>query len=377
MNVVERATAEALAGLGHEVELITRRNAPDDPDLVELTPGVWLRHLTAGPQTPLAKSEIDEHIPEFSDRLGDLGPYDVVHSHHWMSGVAALPHAHNWGIPHIQSYHSVAALPGSPLSDGEPPESPARVPGEALVARESQAVVAISAAEASTVIQRCGADPDKVRIVPPGVNLDLFRPLHPGEDGWAPTVAHRPSNGYVLYAARLQPLKAPDLAINALACLPPDIRPHLVIAGDVSADFAAYEAQLIELVAQQGLTDDVSFVGPQTRVALATLMRSARVMLVPSHSETFGLVALEAAASGTPVIAASAGGLREAVAHGQTGQLMDSRRPSDWADALTLLITNPQRLRQMSIVSRVHARRFTWEWAAIQLASLYRDLVDG
>ena len=375
LNVVERATADALADLGHRVDLITRRAHPDEPDAVELRPGVTLRHLTAGPERPLPKSEIDAFIPEFSDRLGRLDPYDLVHSHHWMSGVAALPHARAWGVPHVQSYHSVAALPGSPLAEGEPPESPGRVPGEALVARESQAVVAISAAEARTVIERCGADPDRVCIVSPGVDHDLFRPLRPDERPWTVTGAPCP-RGFALFAARLQPLKGPDLAIRALAGVDPAIRPHLVIAGDVSADFAAYEARLLALVDDLGLADQVSFIGPQPRPELARLMRAARLVLVPSHSETFGLVALEAAASGTPVIAAAAGGLREAVAHGETGQLMDSRRPEDWANAITYLLTEPRLLERQGVVARVHSRRFVWRWSAARLVSVYTDLLE-
>ena len=374
LNVVERAQADALARLGHQVDLITRRNSPEDPDSVELSPGVVLRPLTAGPEQPLAKSLIDAHIPEFSARLAELGPYDVVHSQHWMSGVAALPNARAWGVPHVQSYHSVAALPGSSLAEGEPAESPARVPGEALVARESQAIVAISAAEARTVIERCGAEPERVCIVSPGVDLDLFRPLRAGEEP-RPCAHPGTANGYVLFAARLQPLKGPDLAIRALACVEESIRPHLVVAGDVSDDFAAYEARLLRLVSELGLAESVSFVGPQSRPELARLMRSARIVLVPSHSETFGLVALEAAASGTPVIASAAGGLREAVAHGETGQLMDSRHPEDWGAAITHLLTTPGLLGRMGTVARVHARRFVWEWAALRLAAVYDDVI--
>lgn len=376
MNVVERSLALALAELGHTVDLVTRRSHPDDPDAVDLAPGVVLRHLDAGPRTPLPKSVIDDHIDEFSAGLARLDGYDLFHSHHWMSGVATLPVAARCGVPHVQSYHSVAALPGSPLSAGEVPESARRVAGEALVARESALVVAISAAEADTVIERCGADPDRVEIVSPGVDRDLFRPLAPGEDAWTPPVPA--PNGYVLFAARLQPLKGPDLAIGALAAVDPAIRPHLVVAGAASADFADYSDNLERLVQSLGLAGQVSFVGPQRRDRLARLMRCARIVLVPSHSETFGLVALEAAASGTPVIAASAGGLREAVAHGETGQLMDSRESADWGRAITLLLTTPGLLPRMGTVARVHARRFDWGWTARRLAALYsRLLTDG
>lgn len=377
MNVVERAQAEALAALGHRVELVTRRSAPDDPDEVELYPGVVLRHLDAGPSTPLPKSVIDDHIEQFSAGLAGLPRTDLLHSHHWMSGVAALPVAADWRIPHVQSYHSVAAPVGSPLSAGEPPESPRRVPGEAAVARGSQAVVAISAAEAQTVIDRCGADAERVSIVSPGVSQELFHPLRPNEQRWGWPVEDPQAwpHGYVLVAARLEPLKGPDLAIQALARLDPEIRPHLVVAGDASDAFRGYQQELHTMVAQLGLVSQVTFLGAQPREDLARLLRGARVVLVPSHSETFGLVALEAAASGTPVIAASAGGLREAVAHGVTGQLMDSRRPEDWALALTRLLMVPGLLERMSVVSRVHSRRFDWGWAALRLSAIYEGLL--
>lgn len=377
MNVVERCQAEALSRLGHRVDLITRRSDPSEPDEVELWPGVVLHHLPAGPPARLAKSEIDEHLDEFSAGLGRIcDSAQVIHSHHWMSGVAALPVAEELGIPHVQSFHSVAALPGSPLSAGEPAESPRRVPGEALAATRSQAVVAISAAEAQTVIDRCGADPERVFIVSPGVDHELFRPLREAEPTWQPPSRHLPA-GYVLVAARFEPLKGPDLAVQALANLDPEIRPHLVIAGGASAAFASYEAELRAMVVNSGLAGQVTFLGPQAREELAVLLRGARVVLVPSHSETFGLVALEAAASGTPVIAASAGGLREAVAHGVTGQLMDSRRPQDWALALTRLLLVPGLLPRMSAVSRVHARRFDWGWSAQRLVGLYEELVGA
>lgn len=372
MNVVEHHQAFALARLGHRVDLITRRSDPAQPDVADLSDAVRLLHLPAGPPERLAKSLIDAHIEEFSAGLAGLGAgYDVLHSHHWMSGVAALPVARSWGVPHVQSFHSVAALPGSALSEGEPPESPARVPGERLVATESDAVLAISAAEARTVVERCGAEPGRVSIVPPGVDRAVFHADPPADVPAASTNDH----GYLLYAARLQPLKGPDLAIGALAEVPSQLRPDLLIAGDVSADFAAYEADLHALVAAHGLTDSVHFIGPQPRERLAALMRGARIVLVPSHSETFGLIALEAQSCGTPVIASAAGGLREAVVHGETGQLMDSRQPEDWGTAITRLLSKPARLDRMGVVATIHARRFDWDWTARLLAAHYRRLL--
>lgn len=379
MNVVERHTAEALAELGHTVELITRRSAPDQPDHVDLGGRVSVRHISAGPATHLAKSAIDAYVDEFRTSMAALGPYDIVHSHHWMSGMAALPLARRWGVPHVQSYHSVAALPGDYLSEGEPPESPGRVAGEALLASESDLVIAISAAEARTVVARCGADPNRVVIVPPGVDAQLFRPLATDEPKWTWPHERGPacSKGYILFAARLQPLKGPDLAIAALALVPEELRPHLVVAGEVSQDFAAYADELTAMVERLDLGDYVTFKGSQSRSCLAEMLRGARLCLVPSHSETFGLIALESAASGTPVIASAAGGLREAVVHGETGQLMDSRLAIDWASAMIRLLADPELLGRMGTVARIHARRFSWHTTAECLTDAYERLLES
>ena len=426
MNVVEWSEALALAEIGYEVDLLTRRADSGQPDVVDIAQGVRLLYLDAGPATALPKSEIDQYIPQFGAELRRLPGYDIYHCQHWMSGIAALDVAHEYGAPLVISYHSVAAHPGRDLSEGEPPESPRRVPGEYRLAKESDHVIAISAAEARTVIFRCGAAPDKVSIIPPGVDLNLFHPIGPG--GAQARFAERKTvaqearsasvselygkkigtidNGmrkhsmqsnnselknlacaqagpidedqrpYLAYAARLQPLKGPDLAIRALASIDPAIRPRLVIAGAQSLDFADYAAELRTLVRDLGLNDDVSFIGPQSRTDLADLFAHASLVLVPSYSETFGLVALEAAACGTPVIASAAGGLREAVVHGESGQLMDSRNPEDWAQAITSLLVEPQTLARMGVVARVHARRFTWGSMARQVADVYESLLS-
>lgn len=373
MNVVERHQAEALGALGHHVELITRRADPSLPELMPLAPNVTLRHLDAGPARPIAKSAQEELVGEFSQRLAGLGGYDLVHSHHWMSGVAALPVARSWGVPHVQSFHSVAAPPGSPLGDGERPESPGRIAGEALVAQQSDLVVTISRYEAGVAVSRCHADPASVIEVAPGVDSAMFRPLRPGEERLAP--GRTSARGYALFAARLQPLKGADLAVAALARVPQELRPDLVIAGEVSADFADYLRQLRGLVREAGLEQQVCFLGPQPRDELARLMRSARLMLVPSHSETFGLVALEAAASGVPVLASHAGGLDEVVVDGETGRVLE-RDPQVWAEAMSALLADSSLAADMGRAARRRALTFTWSAAAERLEQLYRGLLD-
>lgn len=373
MNVVELHQARALADLGYSVDIATRRADPGQPDVTDLGGGVRLLHLDAGPNEDLAKSAIDAHIAEFSAGLAALPPYDLIQSHHWMSGVAALPVARAWDVPHVQSYHSVAAHPGSPLSAGEPPESDARVAGEALIARESDAIIAVSTAEARTIIERCGADPDRVTVIPPGVDLAMFRPAAPSDRRpacpWCGSEA-----GYVLMAARLQPLKGGDLAIRAMAELPEAERPDLMIAGDVSADFADYRAEIEKLIDRLGMRNHVHFVGAQSRADLAALMRHSQALLVPSHSETFGLVALEGAASGVPVLASSTGGLREVVVHEETGYLMHDRDPGAWGRDLARLLRNEPLRTRMGVIARVHARRFAWPDIGVRLAAAYERI---
>jgi len=293
-----------------------------------------------------------------------------------MSGVAALPVAARWGVAHVQSFHSVAAHPGSPLSAREPPESPLRLAGEALAAREADASSTVSTAEARTVIERCGGDPDRVIVIPPGVDLDEFRPASRSELRPAcPWCGSR--TGYVLMAARLQPLKGADLAIRALAQVPAVVRPDLVIAGDISVDFADYRAEVEDLIVSLGMSHHVHFVGAQSRTALAASMRHSQALLVPSHSETFGLVALEGAASGVPVLASSTGGLREVVVHEETGYLMHDRDPATWGGALARLLSDEPLRQRMGVVARVHARRFAWPDIARRLSSAYETIAAG
>ncbi|MEO6310224.1 MAG: glycosyltransferase [Leifsonia sp.] len=403
MNVVVRHQAEALGALGHSVEILTRRSSPDQPRETQLAPGVTLRFLSAGPAASVPKGEHEKFIDEFRMRMGTLGPYDVVHSHHWFSGMAALPLAHHWGTPHVQSFHSIAADASTPLSAGERPESPGRMTGEAWLARESDAVVAISEAEAHTIMSRLGGPASRVATVPPGVDGVLFHPAvdEPvgGLAGWLEASAGEPlddtadglfdgptpdltagfaaGRGYAVVAARLQPLKGIDLAIEAIAAVPAELRPDLLVSGDASADFDGYVDELKALASRRGVLQRVHFVGPQPRSELARLFRGALVVLVPSHSETYGLVALEAAASGVPVVAAASGGLREAVVDGVTGIVLGSRDPAVWAAAIADIVANPQSARMLSEAARKRAEHFSWGRSAEGLLEVYRGLLRG
>ena len=364
MNVAVRATALELGALGHTVDIVTRRTAPEQASVHLIAPNVTMHHLTAGPVERRIKGEHEGFIAEFGTALDAFGHVDILHSHHWFSGMAALDVARNRGIPHVQSFHSIAAEITTPLSEGERPESPGRMDGEALLAQKSDAVIAVSAAERTTIVDRLGAPESRVVVVHPGVDSALFSPL----DTPSP---ERP--GYVVVAARLEPLKGIDLAIAALAALPATDRPELVIAGGPTTGHESYPAELRSLAAEAGIT--AYFVGPQSRSDLAALLRGARMLLVPSHSETFGLVALEAAASGVPVVAMRSGGLVEAVEHGTTGLLIDSRDPSSWTDAIGRLLADPAMATALGTAGRQRALTFPWRRTALATLDVYADLL--
>lgn len=374
MNVVVLEEARALARLGHRVDLVTRRTGDEEPAVEEVSEGIRLVRLDAGPAAPLAKSEMEQAIAPFRTALsahlaGMDRPWDVIHAHHWFSGVAALQVARDARIPLVQSFHSVAAPEGSSsLVAGEPAESSGRIAGERRAARESDLVVAVSDAEALTVRERYDVRPDRLAVVRPGVDTAEFSPR---PDGAEPSDAAP----VILFAARLQPLKAPDLAIEVLARLGADPAPRLVLAGAASDDFAEYPGELRALARDLGVEDRVEFRGPVSREDLATAMREASVLLLPSWSETFGLVALESQASGTPVIAwRCAGGVAEAIGDG--GIVLESRDPDVWAHATETVLTDAARRGRMVRAARDFAEHRTWDISATELVGVYRRVLD-
>ncbi|WP_193104337.1 glycosyltransferase [Brachybacterium sp. FME24] len=373
MNVVVLEQTRALAGLGHHVDLFTRRRDPDSPAMVDVSERIRLHHLDAGPAAPLAKSDMEQAISPFRDALHGIladGSYDLVHSHHWFSGVAALPVARELGLPHLQSFHSVAAPDGAGTLDaGEPAESAGRIPGEQFVATGSELVVAVSEAEARTISERYGVPGERLSVVRPGVDVDRFRPCA--------DVDERRRRPTLLFTARLQPLKAPDLALEVLSHLDPALGARLVLAGGVSQDFQHYLEELTARARALGIEDRVEFVGSLGRDELAEEMRCAGALLLTSWSETFGLVALEAQASGTPVVAwRCAGGVQEAI--GPEGLVLSSRDPDIWAEAVQSLLGDAEGYASAVRSAREFAATRTWEAAAETLAALYaRTLATG
>ncbi len=371
MNVVELNWALSLGKLGYKVDMVTRRNGPS-ADCVEISENVRLFNLAVGPRKPVAKSEQEQFIEGFGKELGDWldGPgagTQLFHSQHWFSGVAALPIAGASDIPHVQSFHSVAAPADiTDLSAGEQAESPARIAGEKQAANESDLIVSVSEAEKQTIVERYEVDVEKIAVVHPGVDLELFRPLTPSERHW------NWAGCYALFAARLEPLKGAELVIEALAKMTD--RPRLVIAGQAASEFAGYADQLEDLAVELGVADEVIFLGTQKREELARMIRGACVLLNPSYSETFGLINLEAAASGVPVIASRVGGLKESVADGVSGILLDDRNPRNWAEAIKTFTGSARTRAKYAQSAREFAEKYSWPASAKHLADVYEQI---
>ncbi|MET0991687.1 MAG: glycosyltransferase [Lacisediminihabitans sp.] len=382
MNVAILSVAEQLAARGATVELLTRSEGP--AQISTVAPGVTLYELQVGPPGPLPKERLAEVVDEFGEAVailtGRSAPrYDIIHAHYWLSGLAVLPVALELGIPLVESFHTVAALKNATRDIGQPAESERRVMTEMFLAGQVSAIVAGSAAEATALIDLAKAPADRVWVVPPGVDLDRFRPAQtdtaPDDDGSRLRASLSiPTDRHILaVVARIQPLKDQELAIRALALLPAD-RPVLVIAGEATPGEEGYLERLRSLTAELGVADDVRFVGALDRPAVAALLASASLTVIPSRSETFGIVALESAASGTPVVAFRGSGLVESVADGVSGVLVPSREPQEWADAIALLLGDPSRLTELSSTARHHAEAFGWAATAASLLGLYASL---
>jgi D-inositol-3-phosphate glycosyltransferase len=378
MNVYIVEVSKRLAGLGVEVEIFTRATDSSLPSCVEMAPGVKVRHITAGPFEGLSKEELPSQLCAFTNGVlraeaaHPPGHYDLIHSHYWMSGQVGWLARERWGTPHVHTPHTLAKVKNRLIAEGDRPEPKARVIGEEQVIAESDRLVANTRFEAQDLVSCYDADPTKLAVVQPGVDLARFRP---GPAAAARARLGLPATGHIVsFVGRIQPLKAPDVLIAALSHLTGhDVT--VVICGGPSGSGLERPTALIELAASLGVTDKVRFLPPHTGDALADLYRASDLVAVPSHNESFGLVALEAQACGTPVVAAAVGGLVTAVQDEVSGLLVNGHNPRDWADVLDKLLSSPARRLQLSVGAVRHASNFSWDRTAEGLLRVYREAV--
>jgi D-inositol-3-phosphate glycosyltransferase len=378
LNVYVVETARRLAQRGTEVEIFTRATDGSQPETVRLADGVLVHHVPAGPFEGLSKEDLPGQLCAFAAgmmRTAAARPehwYDLVHSHYWLSGQVGWLAADRWNVPLVHTMHTMARVKNAQLADGDTPEPRGREIGEAQVVQAAASLVANTEEEAAQLVDLYDADADKVHVVNPGVDLDLFTP---GDRHQARAhLGVRQDATVLLFVGRIQPLKAPDVLIKAVAHLvhrDPELRRRLVVAvlgGPSGSGLAAPEA-LQQLAEQVGVADLVTFAPPVSRSDLAQWYRAADLVAVPSHSESFGLVAVEALASGTPVVAADVGGLPVAV--GDAGVLVQGHEPWRWAQIIEGLLHDPARLAELTDRAPAHAARFSWEHTVDDLQSVY------
>ena len=385
LNVYVVEVSKQLARRGIEVEIFTRAVCRDTPAEVELAPGVLVRNVVAGPFEELDKNALPGQICPFTFGVlrteADFAPgrYDLLHAHYWLSGQVAAVAAERWGVPLIQSMHTLGKVKNLALASGDCAEPGIRIRGEAEVVAAADRLVANTTEEARQLVELYGAIPRRVETVSPGVDLSVFRP--------SPTAEARrrlglPADAVVLvFAGRIQPLKGPDVVLRAAASLLrlcPDLAGRLVVVfvGGPSGSEVGAPGRLDGLASDLGLSGCVRFEPPCPQSELADWYRAATVVLVPSHSESFGLVALEAQACGTPVVAAAVGGLRTAVRDGFSGVLVDGHDPAVWARVLAGLAGAPRWLASLSRGALAHASAFGWPATADRLVEVYTGAMD-
>ena len=381
MNVYIVETAKRLADLGVESEIFTRSTSGDLPPTVEIVPGVTVRHVPAGPFEGISKEDLPGVLCSFTtgvlraEARQDPGHYDLVHSHYWLSGQVGLVAKDRWGVPLVHSMHTMAKVKNAWLADGDTPEPSARVAGEAQVVGCADRLVANTPAEADQLREFYDADVDDVAVVFPGVDLGVFTP---GDKRAARRRLGVALDAHLLlFVGRIQPLKAPDVLLRAAARLvadAPHLRDRLVVAvvGGPSGSGLAHPEHLEKLSADLGIGELMLFSPPADQLRLADWYRAADIAVVPSYNESFGLVAVEAQACGTPVVASSVGGLTTAVADGRSGILVDGHDPRDYAQVLSRLLADPPLRDRLGRQGVARAAELGWQQTAEAMLDVYR-----
>jgi D-inositol-3-phosphate glycosyltransferase len=411
MNVYVRELVSSLAQAGVECDVYTRAWAEGLPDVVRVEPGVRVVHVPAGPRAEVPKEELPGIVGEFArgviDHLRAGEGADALHANYWLSGVAAHEAKHELDLPLVSTFHTLARV----KADADITESWERVQAETAVIGCSDVIIANGEEEATDLQRHYGASADRIEIIPPGVDHAFFSPgdrdgaraalgWTASNHGTASNYGTRANRGskasrtsrasrmskeggrgaaqhpVLLFVGRIQPLKGLDVAIAALAELNDSTAELVVVGGPSGADGPAELAKVLELVERLGVSDQVRFVDPQPHHLLSTWYRAADMVIVPSRTESFGLVALEAAACGRPVVAASVGGLRTIVDDGVTGFLIDGREPTDFAESVDRLLRDPELSASMGRAAAKRAAGYTWSTAAARLRRVYGDLTS-
>ncbi len=386
MNVYVVESAIKMASSGVKVDIFTRAGSPDLPESVEIADGVTVRHLGAASHNSLTKEELPSQVAALtSDMMHVLAKfpsnyYDIIHSHYWLSGQLGWMVAEQTGIPLVHTMHTMAKVKNQNLALGESPEPQTRAIGEEQVVQAATALIANTDAEAAALVSLYDACPDNVFVVPPGVDLGRFT-QGAGKAAAREKLKIAQDAMMIAFVGRIQPHKGPDVLIRAAAEMvlhSPFLRAKLaiVIVGGVSGSKKDELDKLQQLAASLAISDLVHFIPPVARENLPDWYRAADLVCVPSYSESFGLVALEAQACGTPVVATAVGGLRTAVADGISGSLVDGHDPRAWSAVMSRLLMDPARRVLLSMGAIGHASHFGWDVTARRTLEIYDWAID-
>lgn len=399
MNVYIRELSRYLAERGVAIDVFTRREEPDSPPILQINEGVRLIQIDAGPPAPVDKDALFCFLPDFATEMAYLTikeelRYDVIHSHYWLSGWAGHLFQRYQSAPLAQMFHTLAhfknavAIPDPTvpaLTGQERRETALRAQVERRLMRVADVIIAGNPDERSQMVERLGADESKVRTIPPGIDLDLFQP----RDSWAARRAlGLPEGPLVLFVGRIDPIKGIDTLFSGFQQL---VRDHdwqgsppklvfiggLIELGEQGSTMDADLRLLAERAEQLGLTDQVLFHGAQPREKLPLYYNAVDVCAVPSRYESFGLVAVEAMASGTPIVATRVGGLRFTIDDGVSGVLIPPSEPNALAEALHQVLTDHALRSRMQVGARQTAIRFAWQTITSAVLGIYLELVTG
>jgi D-inositol-3-phosphate glycosyltransferase len=369
LNVYVRELASSLAQAGVASDVFVRRSSPELPDVVEVEPGFRVVHVEAGPPD-LAKHELEASLDQATAGVLDWlheHPTLLIHANYWLSGLVGQQLKRELGLPLVSTFHTLARV----KADVGEPEPVRRAVAETAVIGCSDVIMANSQAESDDLQEHYGACPNRIEIVPPGVDHAFFSPGHPAGARAALGLGTGP---VLLFVGRIQPLKGLDVAICALGESVHRDASLVVVGGPSGPDGESEMARAQGLVDAAGLRDRVRFVPPQPHHLLSTYYRAADVCIVPSRAESFGLVALEAAACGTPVVAAAVGGLTTLVVDGETGFLVDGREPRAFAAAVDTVLADADVAAAMGARAVEMAAAYRWSVASGRLRRIYTDL---
>lgn len=373
MNVYMRQLAYELGQRSHRVDLFTRWTDKQLPRIVQVSKNVRVIHIQAGPLAPVHKHDLYQHIPAFVQQIRAFAHqeeqvYDMLHSHYWLSGVAAQRLARYWDIPHVTMFHTLGRL--KQLANPDEAEPALRIETEQRLIQSVDRVIAATIDESHQIMRLCGASAERVKVIPCGVDLTLFTPQNR-------TLARKQlgldlHSPVLLFIGRLDPFKGPDVLLRAASMMEEDA--HIVIVGGKLVDDADLR-KLRELANSLGISHRVHFLGARPQSELPLLYSAADMTVVPSYHESFGLVAVESLACGTPVTATRAGGLTTIVRHDETGFLVP-RCPGFFAAKIDLFLRHPDIRERMRASARASVLRFGWKHVASQVDRVYDDLIE-